>query len=109
MATRSKKTTAGSHPRSLGRSAAVAHAVAERREAPRLTLPSVEAEIVSLGLRATVREVGFGGLSIESAHEFQIGEVHTVRSTTPDSTAAALRDRIRVRRSVVSGGPLAGG
>jgi len=68
---------------------------AERREAPRLGLPGVDAEIVSLGLTAQVLDIGFGGLSIESAHEFGIGEVHTLRSATSGRDAAALRVRVK--------------
>lgn len=69
--------------------------ISERRESPRLKLPKVEAEVVSAGLRATVLDVGFGGVSIESAHEFQVGEVHTLRSASSDKDTDVLRARVR--------------
>jgi hypothetical protein len=93
MATSKKTATARS--RSVSRSAALALAFSERREAPRLKLPKVEAEIVSLGQRATVLDVSFGGMSILGDYEFQVGEIHELRAGTSNRDAAPLRARVR--------------
>jgi hypothetical protein len=77
----------------------------ERREAPRLRLPKVEADVVSLGVRAKVLDVGFGGVSIESEREFPIGEVHTLRARTSDPQAATLRVRVTHSRQAPSARP----
>lgn len=77
----------------------------ERREAPRLRVPEVDAEILSLGLPAKVLDIGFGGLSIESEHEFQVGEVHTLRSGPAHPHATPLRVRVRHCRPSLSGAP----
>jgi PilZ domain len=92
MATK-KKVMTTTRTRSGSRSAVLE--VQDRREAPRLKLPRAEAEVVSLGLRATIIDVGFGGLSIESAREFRVGEVHTLRSGTSTADADILRAKVR--------------
>lgn len=69
--------------------------IADRREAPRIRLPKVDAEIVSLGLPATVLEVGFGGLSIVSAAEFSVGEVVEIRCSTAKRLPVVLRVEAR--------------
>ena len=78
--TRRRSTTAGA--KSARRVGGLARGIEDRRETPRLKVPRVETEVVSLGLRVTILEVGFGGLSIESKHEFQVGEVHDLRYGT---------------------------
>lgn len=76
---------------SAARAVAVAHVAEDRRRTPRLKLPRVEAEVVSLGVRVTVLEVGFGGLSIEGEHEFQVGEIHELRYGTSKGPAVPAR------------------
>lgn len=92
-ATMKRRTTAGSKP--AGRAVALAEGAEDRRVTPRLKLPRVEAEVVSLGLRVTVLEVGFGGLSIESEHEFKVGEIHTLRHGTSTKHDGALSARVK--------------
>ena len=77
--------------------------VTERRESPRLKLPKVEAEVVSAGLRATVLDVGFGGVSIESPREFKVGEIHTLRSAGSDKDTDVLRAKVRHCRAAHKG------
>jgi hypothetical protein len=79
---------------------AFAPAVEDRRETPRLKLPSVKAEVVSLGLQVTVLEVGFGGLSIESGHEFAVGELHDLRYGTSTRGTVVLPARVKHCRPV---------
>ena len=67
----------------------------ERRESPRLKLPGVDATIVTLGLPAKVVDIGFGGLSLESDHEFRVGEVHTLRAARSAQDATGARVRVR--------------
>src|SRR5262245_15731994 len=93
-ATRSK----GGNPESksaAGRAAVLAPTVAERRAAPRLTLTRAEAGVVAIGLRVTVLEVGFGGLSIESGHEFHVGEIHRLSDGRSAETSAVFRARVK--------------
>jgi hypothetical protein len=97
VATKKGRTTTAS--RSTGRAVAFAQPVEDRRETPRLVVPGVEAEVETLGLRVTIREVGFGGLSIESAHEFQVGEIHQLRYGTSDEDAVVLHARVKHCRS----------
>jgi hypothetical protein len=93
VATTKRGTTAVS--RSAGRAVAFAQEGQDRRETPRLRLPRVEAEVVSLGLRVTVLEVGFGGLSIESEHEFEVGEIHDLRSGMSKRNPIVLPARVK--------------
>lgn len=67
----------------------------DRRLAPRIRLPKVQAEIASLGLPVTVLEVGFGGLSISSECEFSVGEVHELRCCTSPHHSVILRVEVR--------------
>jgi len=74
-------------------SSAVANG-ANRRETPRIETAHVEAEIVSLGLKVTVLEVGFGGLSIASEREFPTGDTLELLCRTPGHRSAFLRVRV---------------
>lgn len=81
-------------------SAGPSHATVEvdRRAAPRITLPHVQAEILSLGLPVTVLEIGFGGLSIASEGEFEVGEQHELRCSVAGQPAVTLRVAVRHTR-----------
>jgi hypothetical protein len=68
---------------------------ADRRQAPRLKMPKVQAEIVSLGLPVTVLEVGFGGLSVASGAEFSVGEVLELSCWTSKAHPVVLRVEVR--------------
>jgi hypothetical protein len=54
----------------------------------------VQVEVVSLGLPVTFREVGFGGLSIESQHEFAVGETHALRCRVSSLPSVVLHVRV---------------
>jgi hypothetical protein len=92
---RDKKPSAKTGAEPGGRASATIDASQDRRETPRIRMPKVEAEIVWLGLPVTVLEVGFGGLSIGSEHEFEVGEVHELRCRVSNRPPVILRVKVR--------------
>lgn len=86
-----KKPTAGSQPAGGGAAAVEV----DRRATPRITLPSVKAEVVSPHMPVTVIEVGFGGLSVASEGEFEVDDSYQLRCSVANRPALVLHVRVR--------------
>jgi hypothetical protein len=63
----------------------------DRRQAPRIKMPKVLADIVSRGLPVTVLEIGLGGMSVVSESEFSVGEMIDLRCRTANRAPIVLR------------------
>jgi hypothetical protein len=54
----------------------------------------IRGQLVSLGVRLTIREIGFGGFSSESPIQFELGARHLFQFTTADNREVLVTARV---------------
>jgi PilZ domain len=76
----------------------------ERRRAPRIEIVGqVQGHVDAAGRPVVIRDIGFGGFSVESREPFQIGSVHDFRLTLEDGPSALVRARAVYGRAEPTG------
>lgn len=69
--------------------------VHERRKSPRLeVLGTLHGQIVPLRIAITVREIGFGGFSIETVFPLPVEAIHDFRFTLRSGSTVTVRGRV---------------
>jgi len=67
----------------------------ERRQSPRLeVLGTLHGQIVPLRIAITVREIGFGGFSIETVFPLPVEAIHDFRFTLRNGSTVTVRGRV---------------
>lgn len=70
-------------------------AVHERRKSPRLeVMGTLHGQIVPLRIAITVREIGFGGFSIETVFPLPVDAIHDFRFTLRNGSTVTVRGRV---------------
>jgi hypothetical protein len=69
--------------------------ILERRQSPRLeVLGTLHGQIVPLRIAITVREIGFGGFSIETVFPLPVEATHDFRFTLRSGSTVTVRGRV---------------
>ena len=69
--------------------------VHDRRKSPRLeVLGTLHGQIVPLRIAITVREIGFGGFSIETVFPLPVEAIHDFRFTLRNGSTVTVRGRV---------------
>jgi hypothetical protein len=75
----------------------------DRRRSPRIEiLGRLQGRAVSLDVPVIVREISLGGMSVESALLFTLGDVHEFLLTLGDGSQVPLRGRVMRSEETVS-------
>jgi hypothetical protein len=78
----------------------------ERRRSPRLQiLGELHGHLVAVGLEMIIRDVSFGGLSVDSQLPFPVGVVHRFRLSVGDRSLTVSARVVHSRQIDVADGP----
>jgi hypothetical protein len=79
--------------------------IEDRRRSPRVEiLDRLHGQLVTLNISVTVREMGLGGMSLETHFAFPIGALHEFHLTMGDGTFAHLTARVKHSRNIAPAG-----